>query len=121
MAYDAKLGSLSYEEKPIIDKTHSPILLGVGFPTGQGELKRGLLVAVVTATPDEYVPYNPAGDDGTQNVKGVLTSTIDTTDAATVGTIIVHGTVVEENLHVNNSALDAADMAALRAMTIYPL
>lgn len=121
MPFNAKLGSLNYTEKPIIDKTHPPVLLAVGFPSGGGELKRGLLVAVATASLDEYVTYNPAADDGTQNLKGVLTSSIDTTDSATVGTIIVHGSVVEENLHVNNGALDAADIAACRAMTIYPL
>ena len=117
---DAVLKVANYEEKQIIDKTHPPVLLGVKFAADQGVLKRGLLIAVIAGS-DEHVPYDPTADDGTEVPKGVLTSAVDTDGAVQVGTSLVHGTVVSENLHVNTNALSAADLAALKAITVYPL
>jgi len=117
---NAVLNTSTYQEKQIIDKTHNPVLVGVKFKADNGTLERGLLVATVTGS-DEHEAYNPTAIDGTQNVKGVLCNTVDTAGEIKVATLLKHGTVVAENLHVNTSALSADDTAALEAMTVYPL
>ncbi len=115
---DATLATFSYTERPIVDKTHSPVIFGGTLAADQDVLEAGTILAKVSGS---YVAYDSTASDGSEVAAGVLTARVDTTGEAKVGSILVHGTVVADNLLEGASAADADAIAALRAINIYAL
>lgn len=116
---DAVVKTVTINEVPVIDKTHPPVISAFKFAADQGVLDRGLLIAFVDGS-DEAVAYDPLAADGTQNIKGVLTTQLDTTGEVKVASVLEHGTAVGDNLHVSGVALTAAQTAELKAFGIFP-
>lgn len=115
---NGKLYEVQYEEIFVVDPSHPPIEPACKFAADQGELKRGLIVAYATGS-DEYVPYDPAADDGTEIRRGVLTQTIDTTGDVKVETVLKHGMYIRKNCHVSGVDLSDADVSALEAIGLF--
>lgn len=120
--FNAKLGTNTFEDKQILDRTHPGVILAVVFASAIGILPKGLIVAKNGA--GLYVPYDPAAIDGTQNPVAVLVEEIDTADSTVAG-VIRHGTVVAENLLVGDAtatvAASVSDIALLADITIYAI
>jgi len=55
MAFDAKFGSFSYQEKPIVNMTVPPILVAIAMAASNGELLAGRLVAF--DADGNHIPY----------------------------------------------------------------
>lgn len=114
------VNSGTYDNRSVLDRTHSPVCLTGIFAEAQGTLPKGLIVAKNTS--DLYVPYSPIASDGTQNPKGVLTEELDTT-VNTSAVIVKHGTVVADMLLVGTSDSASAptedDLSLLSDITIY--
>jgi len=114
MGHNAVLGSQQFEDTQVIDRTHPAIIRGKKFATGTGTLVRGL---VVKADGSGKMVGAATGD----TPAGVLTEAIDIA-AEEVGAVVVHGSVVAENLTlVDGSAPLAVDLAALDALGVFPI
>ncbi|MEW5833044.1 MAG: head decoration protein [Campylobacterota bacterium] len=120
--FKANLGTNTFDDKPIIDRTHPGVVVAGSFAAAQGLLPKGLIVALDGA--GAYVPYDPAATDTTKVPKGVLVEEIDTAETTVAG-VVRHGTVVAENLLVGDAtataAAAAADISALADITIYAI
>ncbi len=117
-SFDAKLAQLSYDETPIVSGDHPAVISAMNFKQNQGTLEAGLVVAVADRSA-YYVAYDPAANDGTQNPKGVLLSTIDTSGASRPAPVLEHGTAVAENVHVSGTPVTSAQIEALKTVGIY--
>jgi hypothetical protein len=120
--FKANLGTNTFDDKPIIDRTHPCVVVAGAFAAAQGILPKGLIVALDGT--DTYVPYDPDATDTTKDPKGVLTEEVDTAETIVAG-VVRHGTVVAENLLVGDAtttaAASAADISALADITIYAI
>jgi Bacteriophage lambda head decoration protein D len=75
-----------------------PVLTGaVTLKAGQGIVKRGTVLGIITAT-SLAVAVDSTKSDGSQVANCILTDDVDTTDADTVATVYVSG-------HFNRKAL----------------
>ncbi len=118
--FDGVVNTGTYDNRSILDRTHSPVVQTGVFKDAQGTLPKGLILA--KDGNGLYVPYAPAASDGTQNPKAVLAEEIDTTEN-TSALVVKHGTVVEEMLLVGTSEATSSasedDIALLSDITIY--
>lgn len=118
--YKGIVNTGTYDNRSVLDRTHTPVCVTGVFADTQGTLPKGLIVAKNAS--DLYVPYAPAASDGTQNPKGVLTEELDTT-VGTSAVIVKHGTVVADMLLVGTSNSTSAptedDLSLLSDITIY--
>lgn len=126
MTYKANLLTDSISEKNVLDPGHEAVVLGFTAKADQtpAVLPAGLVVAIETAS-GGLVPYDPAGVDGSENPRGVLLSKVDTaTGAGNVARVIIHGTVVRENIFVDptaQNAVDDTDIMNLISIGVYPV
>lgn len=115
---NAILSTVDKTHSSVIDGTHSPILKTLAAKADNGILKEGLIVAL---DGDGLVDaYDPDDLATLADPVGVLVNELDTAkDNAAV--VVKHGTVVKAKLLVGSAAPDAADIAALEALTIFPV
>ena len=105
-------------EETVIAPGHPGPVRNLVVKTGQGVLKKGLIVAKDAS--GLIVPYDPAGTDPVNKPVGVLFDGVDT-DRVDVAPVIVHGTVYRNRLLVGENEPSADDLAALEAITIWPV
>jgi len=55
MAFDAKIGSQTFDYKQVVDSTHSAVIMPMKVKANQGELKKGQMVA--KDTNGDIIPY----------------------------------------------------------------
>lgn len=115
---DAKIATSNWSESPIVTSDHPAIFTAVKLAADQDTLDAGIVIAVADGS-DEYVPYAPGATDGTENMKGVLTATVDTTGTVKTEPALEHGTVAAERVHVSGTPVTAAQIAALKTIGIY--
>lgn len=120
--FNAKLGTNTFEDKQILDRTHPGVVVAGLFAAAQGILPNGLIVAKDGT--GLYVPYDPTALDTTKTPVAVLAEEVDTA-VTTVAGVVRHGTVVAENLLVGDAtataAASASDIALLADITIYAI
>ncbi len=114
MAHNAVLGTEQFSDVQVVDGTHPAIIRGKKVATGTGTLPRG---RIVKADINGKMVGAATGD----TPAGVLTEAVDIA-AEEVCPVIVHGTVVAENLTLaDGSAPLAVDMAALESLGVFPV
>lgn len=86
----------------------------IAIAAGSGDLKSGTALGKLTAT-GEYVPYNPAGADGSQNFGGILYERREDGAAAVRATAVVRDAEVNGNEIVFVNALTAPQLTAFEA------
>lgn len=111
------LGSQTFTEKQVIDRTHPPIVIGGVIAADSGELPAGLILAKNAS--GEFIPFVSGGTAPADVPIGVLVQAEDATDDTdnAVGRVLIHGTVVKESLLVgvaDPQAPSDADLEALR-------
>ena len=106
------LTTLPFSGEMAHTKDHPPILLSGVKKTGTGAFSVGLLLARDDA--GEFSPY-----DGTNTLAGVCDEPCDADDATCI--YLAHGTAKARLLTKGGTALTTADVAALNAITVYPL
>ena len=113
MGHNAVLGQMEVGDRPIIDRTHPAVIIGMKAEQNQGEITRGALLAAggngVTAA-----------DGSATEFAGVLTESIDTAEEE-VAAVLVHGTVVRETLLAGGAAPSEAQIQALAKMGIWAM
>ena len=113
MGHNAVLGTMEVGDRPVIDRTHPAVVIGMKAEQNQGEITRGALLAAgangVTAAAA-----------GATEFAGVLVESIDT-ETEEVAAVLVHGTVVRETLLAGGAAATEAQIQALAQMGIWAM
>lgn len=113
MGHNAILGRMEVGDKPVIDRTHPAVIIGMKAEQNLGEITRGaLLVAGANGV--------TAADSSATEFAGVLTETIDTAEEE-VAAVLVHGTVVREMLIAGDAAATDEQIQALAKMGIWAM
>lgn len=86
--------------------------------TGQGVLKRGTVVGIITASGKAKL-VNSANADGSQTAHAILTTDVDTTAADVVTTAYVSGQFNRKALVVGGSDTAAKHETQLRSLGIF--
>ncbi len=116
MAFNANLGTQSFQEKQVVTGTHPAVVRPMKALANQGSLEAGLVVAKDSS--GLVVPYDPQGTAPVNDPVGVLISKVDTS-VETVVRVLVHGTVVKESLLVGSNPASDSDVQALEAKGIW--
>ncbi|PID77567.1 MAG: hypothetical protein CSB24_00760 [Deltaproteobacteria bacterium] len=113
MAHNAVLGKQTFEDRQVIDPAHPPIIRTYRIRTGGNDLPSGLIMHLSSGDARPATGSPPPDAD-----LGVLAEGIDA--AAGIGNIVIHGTVIMENLiHSDTGAPNPAVLTALKNKGIY--
>ena len=113
MGHDAVLGRQEFGDRPVIDRTHPAVVIGMKAEKDRGEIPRGALLA---AGADGVT----AAAAGASEFAGVLVEGIDTAREE-VAAVLFHGTVVREALTVGGAAATEAEIQALAKMGVWAM
>lgn len=104
----------------LIAGTQVPVLVeGVTIASGQGLLRRGTVLGVVTST-GKSVAVNKAASDGSQNPRSILTDDIDATTEEVKTTAYISGEFNKNVLSFGGKTDKAADFELeLRKLGIF--
>ncbi|WP_438449416.1 head decoration protein [Gorillibacterium sp. sgz5001074] len=115
--YTKQVDSVSFDR--LIAGLEQPILLkSVTVKSGQGVLKRGTVVGIITAT-GKAVTVNSASADGSQAADSILTDDVDTTAGDVVTTAYSSGLFNRLALTFGGSDTAAGHEATLRTKGIF--
>jgi len=108
------LGRETITSKRIIDDRHPAVIRFKEFKEDNGIIKSGELVALDTN--NDVVLYDPSGAAPEDTPVGVCVEDIDTAKE-TIGSVMVHGTVVKSSLTTKGLKSDDADINKLEEKT----
>ena len=92
------------------NRSSEEIVIAIAAPA----MDAGTVLGKVTAS-GQYVPYNPAGADGSQNFAGILYDRVEDSTATQKAVAIVRHQVVNANLLTFVNALNAGQLATMIA------
>ena len=95
----------------IIDEANGDRSRDVGTLALLQDLGAGAVLGKLTAN-DEYVEYDPAGADGSENVSAILFANVNATSVAKKVTLVVRDATVNSREIVWNAALTAGEITA---------
>lgn len=114
---NAVLGTMNLDTSSVIDQTHPPVIKTMRAQGANGVIPEGTLAALNAG--GNVVAFVRGGAAPLNVCIGVFAKTIDTAsdDAAP---IVRHGTVVQSKLLTGAVAPNAAEIAALETLGVFP-
>jgi len=109
------VGQQTITEKSVIDERHPAIVRFKTFKADSGIIKAGEIIALDAG--GDAVSFDPASGTSTATPIGVNAADIDTSKD-TIGSVVVHGTVVAKSLLTQGSASTAGEIATLESSTL---
>lgn len=109
------IGRETITDKTVIDSRHPAVTRFMQFKTDNGEIPAGEIVAMDSN--GDVVSCDPASGTSENTPVGVCVNVTDTAKD-TIGSVLVHGTVVASALLTKGVKSSAAEIAALEANTL---
>jgi len=109
------IGQATITDKSIIDDRHPAVIRFMQFKADNGVIKAGEILALDAN--GDTVSYDPASGGTEATPIGVCSSETDTAKD-TIGSVIVHGTVVGRSLLTLDAASTSDEISALESNTL---
>jgi len=108
--------TISNDPTAILASSHGYIVINVTIKSGEGELAKGTVLGIETAS-GKYVAYDDGASDGSQVAQAILADTVDATSSDQLVAAYIRGLFVLARL----TGYDAAALTDLKGRRIGPV
>ena len=113
MSYPGYGTTVTNSPTAILASSHGYVVINVTVKAGEGEIEKGTLLGIETAT-EKYVKYDDGAADGSEVAKAIIADKVDATSKDQLVAAYIRGAFVVSKL----TGYDAAGLADLNGRLI---